>query len=651
MLIAFLLILSGVQAWMTINEPLVSFGLKQKAQTDILERAGQFNEALGAIEVNTHASPDRMEIKWMKADGSLAASVVLRPDEREEPKGFNIEVDQDSPALQAKLDDIEHAIVSLAGVGLWQPIEIQIKQGDLPRLNGDSVRSLLIVLALLWAVLILVGVVAAFGGKWERTDAWLLLPILVGVAWCVVTPAVPLDMKLHFLSFDLGRGDLFDIYGFGYPGFQKLIAVVAGSHPAALYTSITLLGLLCLVLLYRLALTLVGKRTFAVLFTLCMASLPLWLRVIRSDSSHVPALFLVLLALNLLTKGKKVGFCRSISIFSALALAMTVRLEFFVLPIVVLLTLALSKDRPRVSRRGLLAAAGLAAVLLVPNYLWIFRLLSWQVHGVTDPGDALAALAAAVTGISRDNLFFHPGYTPYELMMAAWLGCAGLLSKKRILTFLVCLAAAALLMIHPFTLQPHFISVHYQLLAWTVYVALAAHGITLLVELSSRASSVWWRRMVLPACVLALGLMPVAYPVLLSEEPTSVHQEVSFWIANKAKAVEACEILGWRESVDCALKNPENLLEALTGRAPQYVHARSDSGGPRISCPTALYYRGLACFTDPGLRVACSVFERTNTLQAVAVRSIVPQSFAHENYPAGPLEIGLFRIVKKQPAQ
>ncbi len=542
---------------------------------------------------------------------------------------------------------IVERLQAATSAGIWHWQRAESRAGLASRLDRRVMKSFLMLLAALWA---LVGLAAAWvlaSAKWNRHDIWLLPLLLIAVAYTLWAEPIPFDIKLHFLPLDLGRGDLVGVYGFGFPGFEMLAAMLADQSPVSLYSAITVCGLLGLPLLYVITRQASGNRLYAWLLVLAVMSLPLWLRAIRSDSSHVAAWTALLTAVALLQQQtERWRYVKPLLAALALALAMMVRTEFVVLPVAGLLLFAAMNWRPAKGRLPLLLATAALILLLLPNYRWIVGALSWEAEDFLLPSQTLKA----VVGISQGNLFFHPDFTPRAFMWFACFGWAMLLAKRHFFIAVSALLFPALFLFHEFTLKPTYQSAHYQFMAWMPYAALMAYGLLQLVK------GFEWLKLPKLTIAVVLGLSlfamitPSRYATLMSREPTTIHQEVSFFTDNLASFSDVGLVYAFQENNDSALKNPENLLHASGVSSVDFRYFNFGEEDRVEVSPGDWYYRGLACYTDPKLWNAksCFRFEDKLTLQPLVTRLLGQRPYQNAGLPLPQVEIGLFRVLENE---
>ncbi len=610
---------------------------------EMLAAAQAVGKELGLSDVSMRMGPGSIDFSWAAETPKpglrlhFAPGRVGKADEMVLAEASEIPADLD-------VEHLKQAILSVGKRGIWRWEPARHRPDAMPRLSPEGMRRFLFLLGVCWLLIFLAGIGSLLTSNWHREDAVLLIPVLLLLGHALWIPGIPLDMKLHFLPTDLGRGDLPDVYGFGFPGFQMLTAGFSDAGPASLYAAIFLCALLALVLAYRLARDWTDSRLFAFLLTLILVSMPLWLRTVRSDSSHVPAFTAFLVGLSFFhSESAAWRYSRVLLAALALGLAMMTRAEFVVLPVIGFLAYAAVGWRRTLNVASLLAAGGALAAFLAPNYVWIAGLLGWQTESFLDAGATLQA----VLGLSRGNLFFHPDFTPWFLMLFAGLGALELLIRKRFFLVGSAFLSAVLFLFHVFTIQPIFQSAHYQFLAWTPYALLAAYGFASRIE-GLRKSG---RKREAGAALVVLSVLlagtPFLYPELLSKEPTTIHREMSFIEKNAASFGGDNPVFAFRESEDVALKNPENLLHALGVTSACIRTVRTEAEARKTILPGSLYYRGLACYTDPGLHEgdACRRFEKHRLLAPMATRILSPRPFGNERYPAAEVEIGLFLVL------
>ncbi len=616
-------------------------------------------QANGDWDVTTRSEDDRLSLTLQALDPATgeptsepsAIHLSLFPESPGDTQAFSVRLASPSPAQSGLIAALKQALQSPDAPPLW----VWEDGTALPRRHAVWAGRLFGITAVCWLLVLAAGFLLPFRLDFSHRDAALGLALCASLAWMSASAAVPLDIKLHFLPLDLGRTDIISFYGIGFPGFLTWVDWVAGRHPCCVYAAVALTGMGSLILLYTLTARLTNRRIAA--WTVLLLSVhPLWLRALLSDSSHLPALFATLTACALWWLGPPRFHIRLLAVV-ALVLAMSVRLELLVLPLVLgLLIWVLRKrpfkHRPPVWTPATWLALGCGALWLIPNYLLLASSFPTESGLELDPWRTLVA----AIGFNDGNLWFDRGFSPAWIPWLTWLGFLRLLQKKQYRAVLAAVAALALFLVHPFTTQRLFQSIHYQVPLWPIAALVAGYA---LAELQSVLAAGRSRRVQAAMTIAAAGLLvatPASFGTLLSDTPTAAHGEAAFLTRQAANLDPTRPVWSWKTDGDGPLKNPDLLLEALGAIPSDWRFGTHERPLPAPEDRAVYYYRSAACWIDPSVAGQCRTFEQRVDLTPLATQTIPARAFAHERYPSAEFEIGLYRIeapttADRQPAE
>lgn len=615
-----------------------------KGAETLYKLAKTYETRLGAVDTDVTSDEKSILIEWIGPDERVLGSINVLPPNRKNTHQ-TLKFSDDYAPLSDLKTTIEQDFAPVFNGSFWKSQIIYISTDpSLPRVDPRFLQHAFLAGAALWLLILAFACYIFARFKWKREDALLALPLALWLLAGLFVPAIPLDVKFHFLTGDFHQGHWVDIYGYGFPSFQYLLMLLFGTGTLPVYLAIFVVSGLVLVLLYLLVRRLRGSSFLSMLMVLALASHPLWIRVTQSDCAHIIALLAFLVSFHLLIKPSK-AFPNSgiLMVGVALALGLSVRAEFIACVPVFLLFLWANAWQPERLTLWMGAAILLALAWLIPNYLWIYNLMGWQASQWPTLLDQLLLMLK----LSPEHLYFHLDFSPLLIRGLAFLGWLFLLFTKRYRLFWVATLAPPLLLFNDFTTQATYLALHYQIHVWLVPSCCAGYAVWQIIQWSRDTSKTKRSLLLTGAGLLIFLVAPFHNPVLLSEEPTSMYGEISFLNEQKSALDKACLVVSFHHDGDHAAKNLDNILQANKADSPPWLYVTDPAFKKLASCENILYYRGLGAHLDSAMRQQTMIFEATHALRLISKRTLQFRPFGSERPThSGPLDIALFEVLQ-----